>query len=105
MKKAILLAAPLILMSATCKKTANSPIRFVKDCTGSYLRYRGKDYHICNTEKTAALSNGDTVLAAFHKIKVCDDTASKGIVCMMYHMNEGWIKVDEIQHGWVQVDK
>jgi len=71
---------------------------FIKDCTGSYLKRDGKDYHICNTEMTTSLSNGDTVLAVFNRIKECNGTAKNGIICMMYHANEGWIQVESIKH-------
>jgi len=71
---------------------------FIKDCTGSYLRYDGLDYHICNTELTTSFSNGDTILAVYHKITACNGAASKGIICMMYHKNEGWIQLDTIRH-------
>lgn len=98
MKKGILLAAPILLMSATCKKAMDKTTVFIKDCTGSYLRYEGKDYHVCNTEMTTTLLNGDTVLAVFNRIKECNGTAKNGIICMMYHANEGWIQVESIKH-------
>ena len=85
-------------MSATCKKAMDKTTVFIKDCTGSYLRYDGKDYHICNTEMTTGLSSGDTVLAIFNRIKECTGTAKNGIICMMYHANEGWIQVESIKH-------
>jgi len=98
MKKVMLWGAPFLLMSATCKKVVDRSTVFIKDCTGSYLRYEGKDYHICNTEMTATLSNGDTALAIFNKIKECNGTAKNGIICMMYHANEGWIQVESAKY-------
>lgn len=69
MRKILLWASAFLLMSATCKKSVNVSMIFIKDCTGSYLRYNGKDYHICNIEKVKGLSNADTVLANFTKLK------------------------------------
>lgn len=96
MRKILLWESAFLLMSATCKKSVNVSMIFIKDCTGSYLRYNGKDYHICNIEKVKGLSNADTVLANFTKLKECNGIAKEGIICMMYHANEGWIEIKSI---------
>lgn len=96
MKKMFLWVSALLLMSATCKKSVNIPMVFIKDCTGTYLRYNDKDYHICNTEKVEGFTNGDTVIAKFTKLKECNGKAKDGIICMMYHANEGWIEIQSV---------
>lgn len=62
-----------------------------------YLRFEGKDYHVCNTEKLAGLADGASVTATFHRINGCQGTAKDAIVCMMLYPNEGWIQVDRIR--------
>ena len=43
----------------------------IKDCTGSYLRFNEKDYHICNADIVLDIENGTEVKASFEKIKSC----------------------------------
>lgn len=97
MKKALLVFGSLALLSFTCcKKEKNKRMTFIKDCTGSYVRLDGKDYHICNIEKVSTFSDGDPITASFKKISDC--TALKDqVVCMMYHENEGWVEIYGVQ--------
>ena len=69
---------------AACSKT-NEPATIIRDCTGTYLRLDGKDYHVCNTEKTDSFSSGTIVTASFKKIDACTGTASGTMVCEMLH--------------------
>jgi hypothetical protein len=81
---------------ACCKKTTNKPVKIVRDCTGTYLRYNNEDYHICNTEKTDAFANGLLVTASFTRIDACTGTAQNAIVCEMLHPSVDWITVSDI---------
>ena len=67
----------------------------IKDCTGSYIRFNGNDYHICNVEIVESYDNGTEVKAFFKKKDDCPD--SDEIVCEMLHNNEGWINVTKIE--------
>ena len=67
----------------------------IKDCTGKYLRFNEKDYHICNIEIVENYNNGAEVKASFKKIDDCQDNDE--IVCEMLHNNEGWINVTKIE--------
>jgi SH3-like domain-containing protein len=69
----------------------------VKDCTGTYLRYKEKDYHVCNLEMTSSYENGALVTATVKKIKECKGSAMNEIVCAMIHDNEGWILIEKIK--------
>jgi hypothetical protein len=60
------------------------------------LRIDGKDYHVCNLEKVASFSDGTNVNASFKIIKECNGSAEEEIVCMMLHVNEGWIEVQKV---------
>ena len=69
----------------------------IRDCTGTYLRLDGKDYHVCNLEKVSSYPNGTNVVVTFKKIKDCTGLANDAIVCQMLHANEGWIEVEKIK--------
>jgi hypothetical protein len=75
-----------------CKKTDRT-VTVIKDCTGTYLRYEGKDYHVCNYEIAEGFTSGTEVTATYIKIKECNDPS----ICLMAHQNEGWIDVVEIK--------
>jgi len=69
-----------------------------RDCTGTYLRLNGKDYHVCNLEKVSEFPDGVSVKAAFERIDICTGSAmDDAIVCDMLHQNEGWIEVKNIR--------
>ena len=89
----------MMLFNFTCKKeepiTSTKTI-VVRDCTGTYLRENGKDYHVCNIDKVAPFADGATVEASFNKISECKN-ANNTVVCEMYHENEGWIEVVSIK--------
>jgi hypothetical protein len=87
--------AAFALMS--CKKESGKKMTVVKDCTGSYLRVDGKDYQVCNLEKTNPFPNGAAVTVSFKNISKCTGSAADQIVCMMYHESEGWIEVVSIK--------
>lgn len=95
MKRQIL---ALVLLAFTtlisCSKVNNKDMTVIKDCTGSYLRYLDRDYHICNIELVEGFENGDAVEASFTKIEKCE---TDQIVCYMLHENEGLIWVSKIR--------
>jgi len=95
MKKVCYIAVLGAALLFSCLKKGQ-PVTIVRDCTGSYLRMDGKDYHICNTEKTDAFVTGAEVNARFLKIGSCKGEANDMPVCEMLHENEGWIKVKRI---------
>lgn len=100
MKKSNLIFLILFLfttMFTSCKKEGNQTVTVVRDCTGTYLRWDGKDYQVCNLEKVYPFSDGATVTATFKKLKVCDGSAIDAVVCEMLHFNEGWIEVEKIK--------
>lgn len=67
----------------------------VRDCTGTYLRVNGKDYHVCNKEMIKDFAEGQKIDVRFKKIKECDETPE--MVCMMYHENEGWVEIVKVK--------
>ena len=84
----------LLTILISCSKVNNKNMTVIKDCTGSYLRFNGKDYQICNIEIVEDFENGVEVEASFERI---DDCENNWIVCYMLHENEGWINVTKIE--------
>jgi len=89
----IIFIAFTLIFSTSCSKYENMVV--VKDCTGSYLRFNEKDYHICNIKLVDSYENGAEVKASFEKIDNCPE--GDGVVCMMLHENEGWINITKIK--------
>lgn len=99
MKKIFFIATTLFLLTQySCKKVKNETMTVIKDCTGVYLRFLGKDYAVCNLDKVASFSDGATVTATFKKIKECNDIGQSIFVCMLWHESEGWIEVEKIKY-------
>ena len=90
----VLLAAMFLLNLAAC--SVSHEMTVVKDCTGTYLQEGEKDYHVCNTDKTDSFSPGAKVEVSFKKVEKCY-RADSAIVCMMFHANEGFVKIKKIK--------
>ena len=98
MKKSISIVTIItILILFSCKKEKNEEVSVVRDCTGTYLHFNGKDYQVCNSDKLASFENGFTVKATFKRIKKCEGSANLETKCTMIHSNEGWIEVEKIE--------
>jgi hypothetical protein len=97
--KAILLKTILFVFTISifffCSKVNNKNMTVIKDCTGSYLRFNDKDYHICNIETVEYYEDGAEVKASFKKVDDCPDNDE--VNCEMLHNNEGWIEVTKIK--------
>ena len=89
------LAIILIIIVTACSKVNNRDMTVIKDCTGSYLRFHGNDYRICNIEIVENYDDGTEVEASFKKIDDCPDYDEA--MCEMLHLNEGWINVTKIK--------
>jgi hypothetical protein len=85
----------MLVVASSCKKERNKSVTIERDCTGTYLSMDGKDYHVCNTAATDAYNEGSTVKANFVLIGDCQQQNDG--YCMLYHENEGWVEVEEIQ--------
>jgi len=89
-----LLFSPIFI---SCKKENIRNVTLIRDCTGTYLRWEGKDYLVCNLERVSDFPSGSTLSASFIRIKECNGPANSSITCYMYHPNEGWIEVTKIK--------
>lgn len=84
-----------ILILASCTKPQTKEVMVVKDCTGSYLRFAGEDFLICNDEKVEKFADGAMVRASFNKTDSC--TGTEGPICMMYHEFSYLIKIKTVE--------
>lgn len=94
--KTIVTVLSIAALSSCAANFQNQKATVVGDCTGKYLRIAGKDYQVCNTDLLNNFKNGSTVTATFEKIKNCPEFEGK-ISCMMYHPNEGIIRIKSIK--------
>jgi len=68
----------------------------LRDCTGTYLKHEGKDYHVCNVETLQIYPDSAIITATFRPLSACPG-ADKDVVCALYHANEGWVKVTSVE--------
>ena len=85
----------LFVLTTACSHKPQT-MTVVRDCSGTYLRHDNKDFHVCNDSLLRAFSDGATVKLRYRKATECTDQRDR-MVCMMYHENQGWVRVDEIQ--------
>ena len=69
----------------------------IRDCTGTYLRWDGKDYQVCNLEKVSSFPDSAAVTVIFKKMNKCGSAKDIDFSCSMMHPNAGWIEVHTIK--------
>ncbi len=95
MKRFLVLVGLFLSIFLSCSENIEGEMTVIKDCTGSYLRFNDKDYHICNFEIVFNIKDGTEVKASFVKVESCSANDSLN-TCDMLHINEGWITVTKI---------
>lgn len=86
----------LTLTFFSCKKQVIENATVIKDCTGTYLRLKGKDYKVCNFEKVSSLQNGTNVSVTFKKLTECDGSGNSAVTCYVFHQFDSWIEIEKI---------
>ena len=84
-----------IMMSCAAGGAAKTAT-VTRDCTGTYLRVDSKDWLVCNAEILSKHKEGAVVSAKFERTNLCPEFADK-VVCMMYHENEGLIRITDLK--------
>jgi hypothetical protein len=92
----LVIATLLFFVIISCNK-ATKNARIYKDCSGSYIRFEGNDYRVCNLESVAGFENGKEVYVTFKKIKKCNGSANDAEVCAILHDNAGWVEIKKIK--------
>jgi hypothetical protein len=77
-----------------CQKEELREVTIIRDCSGTYIRWNNKDYHVCNYEKIADYADNLVLTVDFYKISSCNDTSA---VCELYHQNEGPVFIKKIK--------
>ncbi len=95
MKKLLLGAVLATAVSCASADTAASAT-VIRDCTGTYLRIDAKDYLVCNESLLKPYATNSAVSASYSKVTECKELEGK-MVCMMYHENEGTIRITSIK--------
>ena len=96
MKRLLFIVGLFLIIILSCSDDIEGEMIVKKDCTGSYLRFNDKDYHICNFEIVDDFEDGTEVKASFTEIGSCS-AYDNMFVCDMLHLNEGWIKITKIE--------
>ncbi|WP_118973018.1 hypothetical protein [Taibaiella koreensis] len=84
-----------LILLVSCSKANNREMTLIRDCTGTYLRFDGKDYHVCNITRTNGYPDSATVKVSFKMTRDCSETP--GAICTMDHENEGWVTITDIK--------
>lgn len=89
-------AFSMMFMTSCASTKTDQTATVTRDCTGTYLRVSGKDYLVCNTDILKNYKEGQQVIATFSKVKDCPEFDGT-MVCMMYHENEGTIRIKSVK--------
>jgi hypothetical protein len=95
--KKILFAGISSFLILSCNKEGFQKMLVLTDCTGTYLQYDGKDYHVCNPEKLDSFPPGTKVNAVVRLLEECNGSAINNNVCLKIRPSEGWVEVEKIR--------
>ena len=99
MKTALLILSLFIIslsLPSCKKKVLNEEMTVIKNCTGTYLVFKEKNYKVCNTNQTDSFQDKETVSASFKKLKECKGLEDK-IICALAFQFEDIIEVTYIE--------
>jgi hypothetical protein len=77
----------------TGTETEVQKAEFIKDCTGSYIRFENTDFKVCNYEELVNYKTGDVIRIEFKKLKECSTISPDELTCKMAHAFEAYIEV------------
>ena len=87
-----------VFILISCGEFENRKMLVIKDCTGNYIRFKGKDYRVCNDEILNEFENEEKVRATFEKIDSCADSINNASNCFITHVYEkSWVKITNIK--------
>ena len=96
-KSALTLLLVFLFLQFGCRKESNQCVTVVRNCTGTYLKWDGKNYQVCNLEQVSGFEDGASLKATFKKIKTCNGSAMEQITCKMLFPHEGFIEVIKVK--------
>lgn len=75
--------------------TKTNKVEFVRDCTGSYIRFDAKDYKICNYQDVQKYEAGDVIMVSYDSIGNCENSNPEQLTCKMAHMFEHNVHINK----------
>jgi len=82
----------LAVLTMSCTKRNGAEASVTRDCTGTYIRILEKDFLVCNINKLSDFNEGDKVQVSYKLESNCPEMDGR-MVCMMYHENEGMVRI------------
>lgn len=73
----------------------SGPVQVIKNCTGTYIRYLGKDYRVCNEELLQYYPDGSRATATFSPAGDCSN--GDRYLCSMYYYYEETVNISCIR--------
>jgi YHS domain-containing protein len=80
----------------SCKKINAKKMTVELNC-GTYLKYLGQRYYVCNSEMLSGYSHGDKVYVSLRKVKHCNSSDLDLISPCMIQKNNGAVEVLEVK--------
>ncbi len=74
-------------------ETEEQKAEFIRDCTGSYIRFDNKDLKVCDYKELENYKTGDVIKVVYKRIKECTSISPDELTCKMAHSFEGYIDV------------
>lgn len=89
----------LIIILPSCNRKYSQSASIVRDCTGTYLRWKNADYYILNDEITDEFNDAEEVNVTFKDVTKNTDklTFENESNCMLYHAIEGIVEIKKIE--------
>jgi hypothetical protein len=95
MKNTFIIVVLAIIVLA-CTKKSGVEASITRDCTGTYVRIQDKDYLVCNSNSVAEYNEGEKVKVSYKMVTDCPEKEGL-MVCMMYHQNEGMVRILKVK--------
>lgn len=73
----------------------SGPVQIIKNCTGAYIRYLGKDYRVCNDELLKYYADGSQASVTFSPAGDCSQ--GDRYLCNMYYFYEETVTISCIR--------
>jgi len=86
----------LAVLALACTRKNGVEASITRDCTGTYIRIQDKDYLVCNINAVAEYNEGEKVKVSYKVVTDCPEREGL-MVCMMYHENEGMVRILKVK--------
>lgn len=77
------------------KKTYKEKVIVIRDCSGTYIRFNGNDFKVCNDAVLESFENKSEVQLFFTDVNLCE-VEENVATCMLYHGFMGSVHIENI---------